>query len=91
MSKYKTIYQTTENVLGYNRKSRELITYKMKLEVKDGGKKPVKIDLSFIPPHPFAFEVPEAKKISGISLTHCYEKLVLFFENMEFQMRAERD
>ena len=83
--------KTTENILGYNQRSKDLITYKMVLEVKDGGKIPVKMDLRFVPPHPFAFEAPESKKISGRSLTHCYEKLVSFFENMGFQMRAERD
>ena len=53
--------------------------YKGALKVKDGGKFPVILDLEFVPPHPFAFNMPENHIVKATSISDAYSKLAKFF------------
>lgn len=43
--------------------------------------------MTFIPPHPFAFNVPDRHSIKGISITDVYVKLVKFFSKFCIEFR----
>ena len=46
---------------------------------------PVSLELSFVPPYPFACDVPETHIIKGRSITEVYAKLVRFFRKLGFE------
>jgi hypothetical protein len=87
MAGYKVIYESQESILGHLTKSREWIRYKGALRITDGGKTPVTLDMTFSPPHPFPFNMPDTHRIQSKSVTEVYAKLVKFFRKfgIEFE------
>ncbi len=68
-------------------KAYDWVHYKSILKVKDGGKYPVSLEMTFVPPHPFAFNMPESHSIKGISITDVYVKVVKFFNKSGIEFR----
>jgi hypothetical protein len=58
MAQYKLLYESQESIFGFFPKSKEWVEYRSVLRIKDGGKMPVTIEMIFIPPHPFVFNMP---------------------------------
>ncbi len=75
----KVIYESRENILGLLTKSKEWVRYGGVLRIKEGGKTPVSLEMTFVPPHPFPFNMPETHRIQGMSVTDVYAKVVKFF------------
>jgi len=80
LPRYKIIYESKETILGHLPKSKEWIEYSGVLKIRDGGKEPVSLELKFVPPHPFPFNMPETHSIKGVSVTDAYAKLVNFLD-----------
>ena len=80
MPRYKIIYESEETIIGHLPKSDEWIEYTGILKIRDGGKTPVTLDMTFEPPHPFAFNMPDTLSIKAISVTEflMYKNLVLW-------------
>ena len=74
-------FQSNEIINGYLRQNRESIQYKAKLTVKERGKKPVSLDLEFVPPHPINFNLPEIHQIKSESITNAYVEVGKYFRN----------
>ena len=55
------------------------------LKIRDGGKKPVSIEMTFDPPHPFALNMPETHSIKAASVTDAYARVVKFFDRYGIQ------
>lgn len=87
MAKYSVVFESKEVILGVFPKSREWVEYSGKLVVKDGGKKPVTLSMIFVPPHPFAFGMPEEHIIKAESVTDAYVKVVRFFGKYGIELR----
>ena len=51
-------FESKETVTGRVRGSNESIQYEAILRVKDSGKKPVSLELTFVPPQPFVMNRP---------------------------------
>jgi hypothetical protein len=85
--RYKIIYQSEETIIGHLPKSNDWIEYTGVLKIRDGGKKPISIDMNFVPPHPFPFNMPETHYIRGTSVTDVYAKIVKFFWRFGIQFR----
>ena len=79
MADYKVIYESRESILGRLTKSKEWIQYKGVLRITDGGKMPVTLDMTFAPPHPFPFNMPDSHRIQGKNVTEVHAKVVKFF------------
>ncbi len=79
MPRYNIIYESDETIYGSIPKSGEWIQYSAVLKIRDGGKKPVSIEMTFVPPHPFAFNMPETHSIRAENVTAAYAKVVKFF------------
>lgn len=75
----KVIYESQENILGRLTKSKEWVRYRGVVRIKEGGKMPVSLEMTFVPPHPFPFNMPETHRIQGTSVTDVYAKVVKFF------------
>ena len=87
MVKSAVIYESQEVIYGYLSKSKEWVEYKCTLRVKDCGKFPVTLQMKFIPPHPFAFSMPEIHKVKGTSVTDVYVKVVKYFRRFGLELR----
>lgn len=81
-------FEINEVVIGHDPKS-EFIKYNLNLTIRGSGKNSVQLKLTFVPPHPFAFSMPESKTIKATSITQAYVKLNKFLNSYNFQMRAE--
>lgn len=81
MPRYKIIYQSEETIIGHLPKSDEWVQYTGQLKIRDGGKTPVTLDVTFDPPHPFVLNMPAKHLIKATSITDAYTRVVNFFEH----------
>lgn len=73
MPRYTAVFESNEEIYGIVPKTNDWAHYSALLHVKDGGKFPVVLDMEFVPPHPFAFNMPKklyAKKALDKSYQH---------------------
>jgi len=87
MPKYNVIFESNEEICGIVPRAYDWVHYKSILKVKDGGKYPVSLEMKFVPPHPFAFNMPDSHSIKGISITDVYAKVVKFFNKFGIEFR----
>ena len=87
MPKYKVIFDSKEEIYGFVPRANDLVHYSSVLSVKDGGKYPVSLEMKFVPPHPFAFNMPENHSIKAESITDAYVKVVKFFDKFGIKFR----
>ncbi len=87
MPKYNVVFESNEEIYGIVPKAYDWVHYKSILKVKDGGKYPVSLEMTFVPPHPFAFNMPESHSIKGTNITDVYVKVVRFFTKFGIAFR----
>jgi hypothetical protein len=87
MPRASVVFERNEVVMGHDPRG-EFIKYKINLTIKDSGKTPVQMKLTFVPPHPFDVNMPENKTIKATSITQAYVKLNKFLNSYNFQMRS---
>lgn len=83
MKKFNVIYQESVEIYAkyYHPQSDEALEYKAKIEIKDGGKQPVAIKMTFDGMIPsFAPMPPEKHTIKAKDLIELYLKLNRWFE-----------
>ncbi len=56
-------------------------------ECKERRKKPVSLEITFVPPHPFMCNMPEKQFIKAESITNAYEEVVNFFKSYGLECR----
>lgn len=79
------LFESVENIEAVFPRGKERITYRGRLQVLDSGASPVRLELSFVPPHPFCFNLPESHSIRGKSVTEVYVKLTRFLRRSGFE------
>jgi hypothetical protein len=79
MQKYKIVFESKEEIFGVVPRAGDWVQYSSVLTVKDGGKKPVLLEMTFVPPHPYICNMPETHSIKAESITDAYAKVVKFF------------
>jgi hypothetical protein len=79
------LYESVENIEAVFPRSRERIAYRGLLRVLDSGASPVRLELKFVPPHPFCCNMPESRSIRGGSVTEVYVKLTRFLRRAGFE------
>ena len=84
---YNVIYESNEEICGIVPRAYDWVHYKSILKVKDGGKYPVSLEMKFVPPHHFAFNMPESHSIKRISITDVCVKVVKFFNKFGIEFR----
>ncbi len=87
MPQYNVIYKSNEDIYGKELKGYDWVHYKSILKIKDGGKFPVSLEMTFVPPHPFAFNMPNSHSIKGSSITDVYVKVVKYFKKFGIELR----
>lgn len=73
--------------MGYLQKAGEWVEYSGVLKIFNGGKKPVSLEMTFVPPHPFQFNMPDTHSIRAESVTDAYVKVVKFFDPYGIKFR----
>lgn len=79
------LYESVENIEAVFPRGRERITYRGLLRVLDSGASPVRLELKFVPPHPFICNMPESHSIRGKTVTEVYAKLTRFLRMAGFE------
>ncbi len=87
MPKYKVIFESEEEIYGVVPRAGDWVHYSSILKVKDGGKKPVSLQMKFVPPHPFICNMPETHSIKAESITEAYTKVVKFLGKFGIEFR----
>ncbi|MFH1075732.1 MAG: hypothetical protein V1753_02660 [Pseudomonadota bacterium] len=88
MSKYQTIFESKEEIYGIVPRANDWVHYTSVLRIKDGGKTPVSLEMIFVPPHPFAFNMPENHFIKAENVTGAYAKVVRFFKSFGIEFKS---
>ena len=72
MPKFNTIYESHETIYARWKGKGEWTQYEAVITIKDGGKNPVTIDMTFDSIPPFAVEQPKTHKIRAENLTKAF-------------------
>jgi len=84
MAKFNIIYQSHEIIQARERGFGEWTEYAAVITIRDGGKNPVTIDMTFDSIPPFSIELPKTHKIQAENLTQAYSKVVRFYNRHGF-------
>ena len=87
MSKFNIIYQSHETIQAREKEYGEWIEYSALIIIKDGGKNPVTLDMTFDSIPPFAIELPKTHKVRAENITQAYSKVVRFFNRYGFAFK----
>ena len=87
MARSNIIYETEENIYAKEMPHGEWIEYQAVIKIRDKGKQPVSIEMTFEGIQPFAIELPTTHKIRAENLTQAYVKVVKFLESYGFEFK----
>ena len=87
MAKFNIIYQSHETIQAREKEYGEWIEYSALIIIKDGGKNPVTIDMTFDSIPPFAIDLPKTHTIRAENLTQAYSKVVRFLNRYGFTFK----
>lgn len=73
------LFEANERVEARFPQSKEWIAYNATIQIENSKAHPVRMELEFIPPHPFFCNMPITHSIKGDSITNVYVKLAKFF------------
>ena len=87
MARSNVIYETEELIHAKEMPRGEWIEYQAVIKIRDKGKQPVSIDMTFDSIQPFAIELPPTHKIRAENLTQAFVKVVKFFRRYGFEFK----
>lgn len=87
MPRSKIIYQSKEIIHGRHTRSKEWTEYAAVVTIKDSGKQPVSLEMTFDSYPPFAIELPDTHNIKAANLTEAYAKVVKFLKRYGFELK----
>lgn len=88
MAKYNVKFESKENIQGVVPRVNDWVEYECILTVKDGGKTPVSLNMKFVPPHPFAVNMPLEHALKAESISALYGKVVKFLGKYGVEFRG---
>ena len=87
MKKFNVLYESKECISGYVHPTKEWIEYSGILTIKDGGKQPVTLEMTFIPPHPYYCNMPLQHSIKAKSVTDIYLKVMKYLKKYNAELK----
>ena len=87
MARFNIIHQSQETIQAREKRHGEWIEYSALITIKDGGKNPVTIDMTFDFIPPFAIELPKTHRIRAENLTRAFSKVVRFLNTYGFAFK----
>ena len=88
MSQYKVVFETKETISGVVPRANDWVRYACVLRIADGGKQPVSLEMTFVPPHPFSVNMPLVHSIKALSVSDLYFKVVTFLGKYGVEFRG---
>ena len=88
MPRYNVVFEAKETILGVVPRANDWVKYSCLLKIEDGGKLPVSLEMTFIPPHPFSVNMPAAHSIKAESISDLYFKVITFLREYGVEFRA---
>lgn len=88
MPPYKVIFETNETISGVVPRANDWVKYSCILKIKDGGKLPVSLEMTFVPPHPYSVNMTMTHSIQADSISSLYFKIVTFLGKYGVEFRA---
>ena len=86
MIKSNVLYHAQESIFARHIQSKELIEYSIEINILESGKQPVRIEMTFIPPHPFVMNMPEKHSIKAENLATAFTKIAKLFKKDGFEL-----
>ena len=87
MAQSKIIYQSKETIHGKKIPAGEWIEYSAVITIKDSGKQPVSIDMTFDSSPHFVKELPDSHKIKAENITQAFVKVSKFLKRYGFEFK----
>jgi hypothetical protein len=78
MPGYNVVLEVNETISGVVPRADDWIEYSCVLKIEDGGRLPVSLEMTFVPPHPSSVNMPLAHTIRAATISG------LYFQVMEF-------
>jgi len=88
MAAYNVVFEVNEVIFGVVPRANDWVEYSCVLKIEDGGKLPVSLEMSFIPPHPFSVNMPLAHTIRAASISGLYFKVIAFLGEYGVEFRG---
>jgi hypothetical protein len=88
MPRYNVVFESKETILGVVPQANDWVTYSCLLKISDGGKLPVSLEMTFIPPHPFSVNMPLVHSIKAESISALYFKVINFLGKYGVEFRG---
>jgi len=88
MTIHSIIFDSKETITGIFPQTREWIAYDCILKIQSGGKSPISISMDFVPPHPFAVNMPLTHTIKAESITSLYCKIARFLNEYGIEYKC---
>ena len=88
MPRYNVVFEKTEVILGVVPRANDWIEYKCLLKIAGGGKLPVSLEMTFVPPHPYSVNMPLVHSIKAMSISDLYFKVINFLGKYGVEFRG---
>ena len=88
MPQHNVIFESTEMIRGVVPQANDWVTYACLLKIVDGGKFPISLEMTFVPPHPFLVNMPLANSIKAASISELYFKVINFLGKYGVEFRG---
>jgi len=88
MPQYNVVFESKEIISGVVPRADDWVQYSCLLKIKDGGKLPVSLEMTFIPPHPFSVNMPLTHSIKANSISGLYFSVTKFLGKYGVEFRG---
>ncbi len=88
MPRYNVVFEARETILGVVPRADDWVKYSCLLKIEGGGKLPISLEMTFIPPHPFSVNMPTAQSIKAESISGLYFEVITFLREYGVEFRA---
>lgn len=88
MPKYNVVLEVKEVISGVVPRANDWVEYSCVFKIEDGGRLPVSLEMTFIPPHPFSVNMPLAHTIRATSISGLYFKVIEFLGKYGVEFRG---
>lgn len=88
MPRYNVVFEARETILGVVPRAGDWVQYSCLLKIEDGGKLPVSLEMTFIPPHPYSVNMPLAHSIKAKSISGLYSNVIKFLGKYGVEFRS---
>ena len=88
MPGYNVVFEVKETISGVVPRADDWIEYSCVLKIEDGGRLPVSLEMTFLPPHPSSVNMPLAHTIRAATISGLYFQVIEFLGKYGVEYRG---